>query len=189
MGTVNIAGNVAELRESGRGNAKGTRDDPSGGFSSTGAERQRHDEPNRCCVVLLILFGAGRLASQEAAQVQAQDKTQGEARIRVQETPQETSLTTSGSPQQPSLKPNPLETLRNFEPAADEEYRLGKGDEITVDFAGRPDMQAKLIVGPDGRITLPLAGDVMLAGLTRLRGGQGDRIRAGELLYEPLRFR
>jgi polysaccharide export outer membrane protein len=117
--------------------------------------------------MLLILFGAGRLASQEAAQVPAQDKTQGEARIRVQETPQETSLTTSGSPQQPSLKPNPLETLRNFEPADDEEYRLGKGDEITVDFAGRPEMLAKLIVGPDGRITLPLAGDVMLFGLTR----------------------
>ena len=65
------------------------------------------------------------------------------------------------------MKPNPLETLRNFEPGADEEYRLGKGDEITVDFAGRPEMLAKLIVGPDGRITLPLAGDVMMAGLTR----------------------
>ena len=113
--------------------------------------------------MLLILFGAGRLASQEAAQVQAQDKTWIEARIRAQETPQ----ATPGSTEQPSLKPNPLETLRNFEPAADEEYRLGKGDEITVDFAGRPDMLAKLIVGPDGRITLPLAGDVMLFGLTR----------------------
>jgi polysaccharide export outer membrane protein len=67
----------------------------------------------------------------------------------------------------PQLKGNPLERLRNFEPAADEEYRLGKGDEITVDFAGRPDLTAKLVVGPDGRITLPVAGDVMLAGKTR----------------------
>jgi polysaccharide export outer membrane protein len=67
----------------------------------------------------------------------------------------------------PQLKANPLETLRNFEPAADEEYRLGRGDEITVDFTGRPDLLAKLVVGPDGRITLPLAGDLMLAGLTR----------------------
>src|ERR1039457_2244820 len=113
--------------------------------------------------MLLILFGAGSLASQEAAQVQAQDKTWIEARIRAQETPQ----ATPGSTEQPSLKPNPLETLRNFEPAADEVYRLGKGDEITVDFAGRPDLAAKLIVGPDGRIALPLAGDVMLDGLTR----------------------
>jgi polysaccharide export outer membrane protein len=67
----------------------------------------------------------------------------------------------------PQLKINPLDALRNFEPAADEEYRLGKGDEITIDFAGRPDLSAKLVVGPDGRITLPLAGDLMLAGQTR----------------------
>ena len=67
----------------------------------------------------------------------------------------------------PQLKQNPLELLREFEPASDEEYRLGRGDEITVDFTGRPDLLAKLVIGPDGRITLPLAGDLMLAGLTR----------------------
>ena len=70
-------------------------------------------------------------------------------------------------PPDPKLRVNPLETLRNFEPSADEEYRLGKGDEITVDFAGRPELTAKLVVGPDGRITMPLAGDVMLSGRTR----------------------
>jgi polysaccharide export outer membrane protein len=65
------------------------------------------------------------------------------------------------------LKPNPLEALRNFEPAEDEEYRLGKGDEVAVDFAGRSDLSTKLVIGPDGHITLPLAGDIVLAGLTR----------------------
>jgi polysaccharide export outer membrane protein len=70
-------------------------------------------------------------------------------------------------PPDPQLKPNPIETLRNFEPPADEEYRLGKGDEIAVDFVGRPDLSAKLVIGPDGRITLPLAGDLMLSGQTR----------------------
>lgn len=73
----------------------------------------------------------------------------------------------AASASDPQLKQNPMEVLRSFEPAPDEEYRLGRGDEITVDFAGRPDLQAKLVVGPDGRITLPLAGDIMLAGLTR----------------------
>ena len=73
----------------------------------------------------------------------------------------------SAEPPDPQLKPNPLETLRNFEPPADEEYRLGKGDEISVDFVGRPDLSAKLVIGPDGRITLPLAGDMMLSGQTR----------------------
>jgi len=76
------------------------------------------------------------------------------------------SSTESGTPN-PQLKPNPLEEMRKFEPAADEEYRLGKGDEITVDFAGRTDLLAKRVVRPDGRITLPLAGEIMLSGLTR----------------------
>lgn len=67
----------------------------------------------------------------------------------------------------PVLKPNPLETLRKFEPSENEEYRLGRGDEVTVDFAGRPEMQAKLVVGPDGRVSLPLAGELVLADLTR----------------------
>ena len=67
----------------------------------------------------------------------------------------------------PTLKINPIDALRNFEPDVNEEYRLGRGDEIAVDFAGRPDLSAKLVVGPDGRITLPLAGDVTLAGQTR----------------------
>jgi len=67
----------------------------------------------------------------------------------------------------PQLKQNPLTALREFQPEADEEYLLGRGDEITVDFAGRPDLQAKLIIGPDGRITLPLAGEIVLNGRTR----------------------
>lgn len=71
------------------------------------------------------------------------------------------------NPPNPTLKPNPIDAMRKFEPPADEEYRLGKGDEITIDFAGRPEMQAKLVVGPDGRITLPLAGEIMLSGLKR----------------------
>lgn len=83
------------------------------------------------------------------------------------QTPQPASQGAQSAAPDPTLKPNPLDALRKFEPSADEEYRLGTGDEITVDFAGRPEMQAKLVVGPDGRITLPLAGEITLAGLTR----------------------
>jgi polysaccharide export outer membrane protein len=70
-------------------------------------------------------------------------------------------------PADPTLKQNPLTVLRNFEPPPDTEYRLGRGDAITVDFSGHPEMQAKLVVGPDGRISLPMAGEVMVADLTR----------------------
>jgi polysaccharide biosynthesis/export protein len=112
---------------------------------------------------LLLVLGALHLAAQEPAPVPSDDKAQIEARIRAQEASQQTTQ----KPANPTLKQNPLETLRKFEPSPDEEYQLGKGDEITVNFAGRPDMQTKPIVGPDGRISLPLAGDILVAGLTR----------------------
>ena len=78
----------------------------------------------------------------------------------------------TAEPPSPALKENPLNTLRAFEPAADSEYHLGRGDAITIDFSGRPELQAKLVVGPDGRITLPLVGDVLLDGLTRPEAGK-----------------
>ena len=70
-------------------------------------------------------------------------------------------------PAAPELKLNPLTALREFEPAADAPYELGRGDEIAIDFAARPELSSKRIVGPDGRITLPLAGSIELAGKTR----------------------
>jgi polysaccharide biosynthesis/export protein len=106
-------------------------------------------------LILLLIPGTSWLRGQTP------DPSQTETQI------QPSDRGTPAEPPNPALKPNPLDALRHFEPADDEEYRLGKGDEITVDFAGRPDLAAKLVVGPDGRITLPLAGDVMLDGLTR----------------------
>jgi polysaccharide export outer membrane protein len=81
----------------------------------------------------------------------------------------------------PQLKPNPIEALRKFEPAADEEYQLGRGDEIQIDFSGRPELQAKLVVGPDGRVTLPLAGELMLAGESR--SGAAKKVEAALSAY------
>jgi len=71
--------------------------------------------------------------------------------------------TASGS----ELKPNPLTALREFEGAANEDYTLGRGDEISISFAGRPELDAKRIIGPDGRVTLPPAGSIQVADRTR----------------------
>ncbi len=65
------------------------------------------------------------------------------------------------------LKKNPIEVLRELEPPADAPYRLGAGDQITVDVLGRPELSAKYTVGPDGKITLPFAGSVEIADKTR----------------------
>lgn len=69
--------------------------------------------------------------------------------------------------QPPALKPNPAAALRDFEPAAGQQYELGRGDEIAIDVAGRPELSSKQVIGPDGRITLPLAGSMVLADMTR----------------------
>ncbi|MGD0939052.1 MAG: polysaccharide biosynthesis/export family protein [Terracidiphilus sp.] len=76
------------------------------------------------------------------------------------------------NPPDPKLKLSPLETLRRFEPSADEEYTLGAGDEISIQFPGRPDLASKDVIGPDGRVTLPLAGPIKLADLTRQAAGE-----------------
>jgi polysaccharide export outer membrane protein len=70
-------------------------------------------------------------------------------------------------PAEPQLKLSPQKQLEKFEPAANEEYQLGPGDEISLDFPGRPELSSKHVVGPDGRITLPLAGALTVADLTR----------------------
>jgi polysaccharide biosynthesis/export protein len=69
----------------------------------------------------------------------------------------------------PALTVRTEDALRSFEPAANAEYELGPGDEISLDFPGRPELTAsgKQVIGPDGRITLPLAGNIPVANLTR----------------------
>jgi polysaccharide biosynthesis/export protein len=72
----------------------------------------------------------------------------------------------------PHLLPSPSAALRAFEPDANEEYTLGAGDEIAIDFPGRADLSTKQIIGPDGRITLDIAGPVKVGDLTREAAAQ-----------------
>jgi polysaccharide biosynthesis/export protein len=67
----------------------------------------------------------------------------------------------------PKLKLSPMTLLQKFEPPANEEYFLGPGDEISLDFPGRPELSAKRVVGPDGRITLPLVGPITVSDKNR----------------------
>ena len=65
------------------------------------------------------------------------------------------------------VKQSSAEVLRAFEPALDQEYELGRGDEISVAVIGQPDLSAKHVIGPDGRISLGVAGEIEIAGKTR----------------------
>lgn len=46
-------------------------------------------------------------------------------------------------------------------------YRIGAGDVVRLDVYGRPEVSGKHVVGPDGTITVPLVGDVIVGDLTR----------------------
>ncbi len=82
-------------------------------------------------------------------------------------------------------KLTPAELLRQFEPDAETDYHLGEGDEIDLGIWGRPELSGKHTIGPDGRITLPYAGPVRLAGLTRTEAA-ASVVSSLKSLYEDL---
>ena len=70
-------------------------------------------------------------------------------------------------------------------PAADT-YRLGADDKVQIAINGRPEMTQQLIVGRDGRITVPYAGDVTVGGLTiREAVSRLTEVLAKDYLVDP----
>ncbi len=64
----------------------------------------------------------------------------------------------------------PPDILAKFQdPVLDmqKDYYLGAGDEITVEVWGYPELSGKHTIGPDGKITLPLTGNIRLTDLSR----------------------
>ncbi|HZT33960.1 MAG TPA: polysaccharide biosynthesis/export family protein [Bryobacteraceae bacterium] len=110
----------------------------------------------------LAAFGAARAQDQRPAQAQAQFKLPNK-----------------------ELQYSPAEALRAFEGTPEESYHLGEGDEINVQVWGRAEVSGKQVIGPDGRITLPLAGAIPLSGLTREEAAQAVRKVLSPYYTEP----
>ena len=77
-----------------------------------------------------------------------------------------------------------------FAPWSDEvpAHRLAAGDEFDLRFLLNPELNdTKLVVGPDGRVTVPLLGAVTAAGLTvpefrsKLESGYASKLRVADL--------
>lgn len=51
-------------------------------------------------------------------------------------------------------------------PVAEESYRLGVGDTISIKFILNPELDTQATIRPDGKIVLPLIGDTLANGLT-----------------------
>jgi polysaccharide biosynthesis/export protein len=62
---------------------------------------------------------------------------------------------------------SPDDVIKRFEAAELVSYTLGRGDEITISVWNHPELTGKHVIGPDGKITLPVAGVIELADLTR----------------------
>jgi polysaccharide export outer membrane protein len=57
--------------------------------------------------------------------------------------------------------------LARLDVPLDAVQRLGPGDILSVSVWGRPELTGRHVIGPDGRITIPLGGSVKLLGATR----------------------
>jgi polysaccharide export outer membrane protein len=66
-----------------------------------------------------------------------------------------------------STKYSGSEVLEAFRAEVVTDYRLWDGDQIQVDIVGRPELSGPHTIGPDGKITLPISGVIMLRDLTR----------------------
>lgn len=67
----------------------------------------------------------------------------------------------------PETAVNPLVALSKLEASGPEEYTISEGDEVDIQVVGRPELSGSHLVGPDGRITLPIAGPFEIRDMTR----------------------
>ena len=62
-------------------------------------------------------------------------------------------------------------------PGVSDEYRLGPGDKLRIEVYKDPQLSQSVQVRPDGKITLPLVGDVDATGQHADRAARRDRRR------------
>lgn len=61
----------------------------------------------------------------------------------------------------------PADVVREFEAGDTDDYEIGEGDEITLEVWDHPELSGRHVVGPDGKITVPVSGCLHIAGQSR----------------------
>jgi polysaccharide export outer membrane protein len=102
-----------------------------------------------CTALLLSLLAAGSSAQQLANSAGG------------------TQTAAADPPQGSQLKVNPLKALEQSQPPIEQAYELGAGDTIKLYVAGHPELSRDYTIGPDGFITIDLAGSVKVSNMTR----------------------
>jgi polysaccharide biosynthesis/export protein len=76
--------------------------------------------------------------------------------------------------------------LAEFEAESDPVYRLGEGDHISLQVWNRPELSGKHVIGPDGQISVPLAGNLRVAAMTREEAVQDIRTKLNGYYTLPI---
>jgi polysaccharide export outer membrane protein len=71
-------------------------------------------------------------------------------------------------------------------PWNEQDYRLGPGDKLRIEVYGEPQLSQSLQIRPDGKITLPLAGDIDAAGRTSTELRDAIVVALKDLLKNPV---
>ena len=92
----------------------------------------------------------------------------------------------------PGLAQDPQQTAAKAAAAsaltqtAENTYVIGANDELTVEVWQQPSFSGTFLVRPDGKITLPLVGDVQAAGLTPLHLAAQITAELKKYVQEPV---
>ncbi|MEE4382469.1 MAG: XrtA/PEP-CTERM system exopolysaccharide export protein [Pseudomonadales bacterium] len=70
-------------------------------------------------------------------------------------------------------------------PEFTDEYRVGVGDSLTIDVWRNPDLSVSVPVRPDGRISMPLLGDVDVGGKTPQSVGAEIERQLADYIRDP----
>jgi len=77
------------------------------------------------------------------------------------------------------------ETLAAMEAPVEPVFRIGAGDVLSLQVWGRPELSGKQVVGPDGVITVPVAGPTKVAQMTREEAAQKVRQSLSPYYLDP----
>lgn len=68
---------------------------------------------------------------------------------------------------------------------SEEDYRIGVDDQVAINVWGNPDLSVNLPVRPDGKVSMPLVGDVQVGGLTAEQVASNIQSKLSTYLREP----
>jgi len=83
--------------------------------------------------------------------------------------------------------PEPAEgTQQPGAPAAEPVYRIGPSDSLRIEVRREPELSGTFIVRPDGRLALPLVGEVAVVGKTPAELADALEARLADYITDPL---